>query len=118
MSAIDGIIILDPTFRPIITSHFQFHPPSYPLLHIDAFVQSFQRSQSSQSQSDEKSNQESNENGERESRKELDPILWVHVPGRLNQLDDGDWIWAGLCHVEKEGLRFLVPISQEGQSEL
>lgn len=38
---------------------------------------------------------------------ELEPVLWV------NTLGNG----AGLCHVEREGLRFLVPVGQEGAIE-
>ncbi|KAG6820168.1 hypothetical protein H0H93_004431 [Arthromyces matolae] len=34
--AIDGLIIVDNTGRPIIQSGFRATPPSYPLLHIDA----------------------------------------------------------------------------------
>jgi AP-3 complex subunit mu len=104
MAKIDGIIILDQNgydgllglskitsslqwndfSKPLISSHFVSHPPSYPSIHIDTFNHLLRRSRIDNTQ--------------------LEPVLWVSgISG------------AGLCHLEKEGLRFLCPVSQEGR---
>ncbi|WWD16046.1 hypothetical protein CI109_100471 [Kwoniella shandongensis] len=89
MTRIDGIIILDSNGKPLITSHFSTHPPSYPSLHIDAFNTARQRSIAQD--------------------KELDPVIWVNTLSRTG----GGMSGAGLCHLEREGLFFLVPVGQE-----
>ncbi|KAK8869688.1 hypothetical protein IAR55_000256 [Kwoniella newhampshirensis] len=89
MTRIDGIIILDSNGKPLITSHFSTHPPTYASLHIDAFNTARQRSSS--------------------LGKELDPVLWVNTLSRSG----GGMSGAGLCHLEREGLYFLVPVGQE-----
>ncbi|ORX40010.1 putative adaptor complex subunit medium chain 3 [Kockovaella imperatae] len=88
MTRIDGLIILDPIGKPLITSHFSLHPPTYPSIHIDTFnhlrKQSIARS------------------------KVLDSVIGV------NAIDnDGRELGTGLCWLEREGLKFLVPISEE-----
>ncbi|CAD6591025.1 MAG: hypothetical protein TREMPRED_005960 [Tremellales sp. Tagirdzhanova-0007] len=91
MTRIDGIIILDTIGKPLITSHFSTHPPSYPSVHIDAFNHALKLTQS--------------------SSEELDPVLWVNTLSRVN--GSMGMTGAGLCHVEREGLRFLVPVAHE-----
>lgn len=39
---------------------------------------------------------------------ELDPVLWVNALGRT-----GTGAGAALCHLERDGLRYLVPLSDE-----
>ncbi|ODN98475.1 AP-3 complex subunit mu [Cryptococcus wingfieldii CBS 7118] len=82
---IDGIIILDNNGKPIISSNFSSHAPSYPSLHIDAY------------------------NAARKRTAELDPVLWV------NTLDNGrtGMAGAGLCHSQRDGLCFLIPVGLE-----
>lgn len=61
---------------------------------------------------------------------EIDPIITVSVPASVAGVEEfdgledrnglgvtgtGAWVNTALCHVEKEGIRFLVPISQEGE---
>ena len=112
MARIDGIIILDSNgsvpqpqlvsfpdlssssclSKPLITSHFSTHPPSYPSVHIDAFNHAVKKS--------------------RASDNELEPVLWVNT---LSRSGGGiGMTGAGLCHVERDGLRFLVPVGHEG----
>ena len=45
------------------------------------------------------------------SNTDLDPILWVNTLSR-----EGMMVGAGLCHLEREGLRYLVPVGHEGGS--
>ncbi len=95
--------------RAIISSHFRGHPSNYPLLHIDAFNAALSRSLSSPTDGPSSSTRQNNE---------LEPVLWVNVPTNGmggGESGDGGWTSAALCHVEKEGLRFLVPISEEGE---
>ncbi|RXK35486.1 AP-3 complex subunit mu [Tremella mesenterica] len=94
MSRIDGIIILSPNGKPLISSHFSSHPPSYPNVHIDAYNHAVTRNGSI--------------SGQFGSSDEPRPILWVNTLVRGGGLGN-----AGLCHLEREGLTFLVPISQE-----
>ncbi|KAJ9119511.1 hypothetical protein QFC22_003219 [Naganishia vaughanmartiniae] len=175
MAAIDGLIILDSTGRAIISSHFRGHSASYPLLHIDAFNQALARSKphyATPSGSRAASSVTTSVGAVAHTVKdELDPVIWVTVPirsqdvdrvmkraavkrGKKRQLgmgygeasDDssasesdeeegdeemsgygqeadvyagdgqeigGGWQTVGLCHVEKEGMRFLAPLSHE-----
>ena len=112
MTRIDGIIILDTNGhvarysiachaetelcrKPIITSHFPTHPPSYPSVHIDAYNHALKSSSSSSP---------------------LPSVIWVNTLSRLGS--SHDWVGmggAGLCHLEREGLRFLVPVGHEGE---
>jgi hypothetical protein len=46
---------------------------------------------------------------------ELDPILWVSVPN-TSEHEEGAWMNTACFHVEKEGMRILVPVSQESES--
>jgi AP-3 complex subunit mu len=39
-------------------------------------------------------------------------VIWVNT---LNKTGMGG---AGICHIQREGLRFLVPVGQEGMSSL
>jgi hypothetical protein len=152
--ALDGLIILDPSGKPIITSHFHAHPPNYPLLHIDAYNAALSRRKPPYAGTA----------GVRGAgvgcaevvKDELEPVIWVSVPvGRTARVrrgkqkqklggagygsdseDDnsedeseeeeedlgdeeeeqipGTWTTAGLCHVEREGMSFLAPLSHEG----
>lgn len=104
MAAIDGIIILDPAGRAIISSHFRAQPQSYPLLHIDAFNAALAKSRSLEGTESTSSHSGTLSN-------DLDPIIWVNAP--MGGEAEGGWGSAALCHVEREGLRFLIPISQE-----
>jgi AP-3 complex subunit mu len=81
--------------KPIVTSHFPSHPPSYPSVCIDAFNHASQKHISDPSTS---------------TRGSLDPVIWVNT---LNKTGMGG---AGICHIQREGLRFLVPVGQEGAS--
>ncbi|KAE8541076.1 hypothetical protein D1P53_002430 [Cryptococcus gattii VGV] len=91
MSKIDGIIILDTNGKPIICSNFTSHPLSYATTHIDTFNEARKRALVSG------------------SGRGMDPVLWV------NTLDRGGigMSGGGLCHSERNGLYFLVPIGQE-----
>ncbi|OCF36507.1 AP-3 complex subunit mu [Kwoniella heveanensis BCC8398] len=89
MTRIDGIIILDSNGKPLISSHFAQHPPSYPSLHIDAYNTARKKALLDD--------------------EELDPVLWVNT---LNKGGSG-MTGAGLCHTMREGLCFLVPVGQE-----
>jgi AP-3 complex subunit mu len=105
MARIDGIIILDPNGyaspplpkltrrKPLITSHFASHPPSYAAVHTDAFNHELARVRASGEQV------------------KLEPVLWVNTlrKGASGTGASG----AALCHVERDGLRYLVPISDE-----
>jgi len=92
MTRIDGIIILDTNGKPLITSHFPLHPASYPSVHIDAYNHALKRA--------------------RIDGTELPQIVWVQHMAR------GGMSGGGLCHLEREGLRYLVPVGQEGKSEV
>lgn len=60
-------------------------------MHIDAFNHALKRS--------------------RADGVELEPIIWV------NTLLRGGMGGGGLCHLEREGLRYLVPVGHEGESQ-
>ena len=89
MTRIDGIIILDTNGKPLITSHFPLHPASYPSVHIDAYNHALKRA--------------------RVDNVEVPAIVWVQNMVR------GGMSGGGLCHLEREGLRYLVPVGQEGE---
>ncbi|WWC89889.1 uncharacterized protein L201_004818 [Kwoniella dendrophila CBS 6074] len=89
MTRIDGIIILDSNGKPLISSHFPLHPPSYPSLHIDSFNTARKKAITND--------------------EELEPVIWVNTLARGGSSMSG----AGLCHVQREGLFFLVPVGQE-----
>ncbi|KAL7424168.1 hypothetical protein Q5752_001754 [Cryptotrichosporon argae] len=94
---IDGIIIIDPAGRPLITSNFPAHPPSYPSIHIDAFNHALRKA--------------------RDAGAELEPVIWVNalarVAGEASASAGVAAVGAGLCHVERDGVRFLVPVAAE-----
>ncbi|GBE79230.1 clathrin adaptor mu subunit [Sparassis latifolia] len=79
--AIDGLIVLDSTGRPIVQSGFRGSPPAYPIFHIDAL---------------------NNALANAKRPEDVDPVL--PVP-HLN--DPG----SACCHVKRGELRFLCPIS-------
>ncbi|OXG85862.1 AP-3 complex subunit mu [Cryptococcus neoformans Gb118] len=91
MSKIDGIIILDTNGKPIICSNFASHLPSYATTHIDTFNAARKRALVGG------------------PGRGIDPVLWV------NTIDSGrtGMLGGGLCHSERNGLYFLVPIGQE-----
>ncbi|WWC60961.1 uncharacterized protein I303_103538 [Kwoniella dejecticola CBS 10117] len=89
MTRIDGIIILDSNGKPLISSHFALHPPSYPSLHIDSFNTARKKAMADD--------------------EELEPVIWVNTLAR----GGGSMSGAALCHVQREGLCFLVPVGQE-----
>ncbi|KGB79746.2 AP-3 complex subunit mu [Cryptococcus deuterogattii R265] len=91
MSKIDGIIILDTNGKPIICSNFTSHPLSYATAHIDTFNEARKRALVSG------------------SGRGMDPVLWVNTLERGGIGMSG----GGLCHSERNGLYFLVPIGQE-----
>lgn len=140
MSAIDGLIILDSTGKAIVSSHFRAHAVSYPLLHIDAFNAALQRSKARAATTNRQAGlatMRGRKNGSRGGSSgsgagssstivpELDPVLTVNVPAASSDhdasgggmlTDEGsNWVTAALCHVERESMHFLVPISQEGE---
>ncbi|OCH94324.1 clathrin adaptor mu subunit [Obba rivulosa] len=80
--AIDGLIILDATGRPIIQSGFRSNTPAYPLLHIDALNNAISKS----SRPD-----------------DVDPVLYVS--GASTEAS------SACCHVKHGELRFLSPVS-------
>jgi AP-3 complex subunit mu len=90
---------LNPTRKPLISSHFPQYPPSYATSHIDSFNHALKLSQTSPSSS-------------KSLSAELEPILWVNALSR-DAIGGVGMGGAGLCHVEKEGLRFLVPVGHE-----
>lgn len=118
MSKIDGIIILDTNgyvhlviisilwvsvvsnydmelrSKPIICSNFASHLPSYATTHIDTFNAARKRALVGG------------------PGRGIDPVLWV------NTIDSGrtGMLGGGLCHSERNGLYFLVPIGQEGEA--
>ncbi|WVQ78401.1 hypothetical protein IAT38_000487 [Cryptococcus sp. DSM 104549] len=99
MARVDGIIILDPNGKPLITSNFQSHLPSYPSLHIDAFNAARRKISTDK------------------RKEELEPVLWVNTLSSGGAAGGGGGrvglAGAGLCHLERDGLYFLVPVGQE-----
>ncbi|GMK59576.1 hypothetical protein CspeluHIS016_0801820 [Cutaneotrichosporon spelunceum] len=63
--------------------HFAHHPAAYPAIFTDAFNHELSRA--------------------RKDRRDLEPVLWVHSSGG----------GVALCHLERDGLRYLVPLSAE-----
>ena len=124
MARIDGIIILDtigcagnlpvPDVRsagtgsrpqltnrkPLITSHFAHQPPSYASVHVDAYNHHSKQASASSLLSE----------------TSLPAVLWVNTLTKAastsGQTGSGG---AGLCHVQREGLKFLVPLGEEGE---
>lgn len=91
--------------KPIITSHFPSHPPSYPSVCIDAF------NHAAKSQLSEPSSSSSRAT-------ELDPVLWANTLSKTGTNGTGHGMGmggTGICHLQREGLRFLVPVGQEGE---
>lgn len=150
MAAIDGLIILDSTGRPIITSHFRAHPSNYPLVHIDAYNQALARRKPSYADTGVTASVATS--CAQTVKDELEPVLWVTVPvggsgrvkrqrgkqmGNTGYADDSEsdadsesedeeyedqeqaatWQTVGLCHLEREGMSFLVPLSHESESQ-
>lgn len=88
--------------KPLITSHFPNHPPSYPSVCIDAFNHASLRHLAEPSSS---------------KQVDIEPVLWVNT---LSRAGGGAGMGvgmggAGICHIQREGLRFLVPVGQEGE---
>ncbi|TFY73547.1 hypothetical protein EWM64_g10465 [Hericium alpestre] len=81
--AIDGLIILEGTGRPIVQTGFRSVNPAYPLLHIDAFNSAVAKAKRIQ---------------------DVDPVLYVSQTYELGTP-------SACCHVEHGGLRFLCPVS-------
>ncbi|KAJ7087249.1 Mu homology domain-containing protein [Mycena belliarum] len=81
--AIDGLIILDNTGRPIIQSGFRSTSPAYPLLHVDAFNNTVPKSQ---------------------RQGDIDPVIYVPP---YNVADSP----SACCHVECGDMRILCPVS-------
>ncbi|KAF8845613.1 clathrin adaptor mu subunit [Paxillus ammoniavirescens] len=81
--AIDGLIILDASGRPIIQSGYTSFPPAYPLLHIDAV---------------------NNELSKASRPGIVDPVIYVS-PGI------GDPAGSACCHVEVGELRLVASVS-------
>ncbi|KAJ7477154.1 Mu homology domain-containing protein [Mycena galericulata] len=81
--AIDGLIILDNTGRPIIQSGFRSTSPAYPLLHIDAYNNSVPKSR---------------------RLGDIDPVIYVPP---YNVADSP----SACCHVECGDMRILCPVS-------
>lgn len=71
--------------KPLITSHFAGHPAAYPAIFTDALNHALSSA--------------------RMTGEELEPVIWV------NTLSSGGG--AALCHIERDGLRYLVPLSNE-----
>lgn len=147
MAALDGLIILDSTGRPIITSHFRAHPSNYPLVHIDAYNQALARRKPSYADTGVTASVATS--CAQTVKDELEPVLWVTVPvggsgrvkrgkgkqmGNAGYADDSEsdedseaevdeedegqaatWQTVGLCHLEREGMSFLVPLSHESE---
>ncbi|WOO77123.1 AP-3 complex subunit mu-1 [Vanrija pseudolonga] len=110
MARIDGLIILDPNGKPLITSNFASHPPSYPLIHIDAFNHAVASARAEVTEG------KGTANGASKSATalgvELEPVLWVNALGRIGPGGVGA-SGAALCHIERDGLRYLVPVSED-----
>ncbi|RSH93999.1 hypothetical protein EHS25_006652 [Saitozyma podzolica] len=105
MTRIDGIIILDTNGKPIITSNFPSHPPSYSAIHIDAFNHALKLRPDSGAGAALPGGYAG-----------VEPVIWVNTLSRTAGESVGMGVGmggAGLCHLEREGLRFLVPISHE-----
>jgi AP-3 complex subunit mu len=81
--AIDGLIILDNTGRPIIQSGFRSTSPAYPLLHIDAFNNALAKAP---------------------RPGDIDPVLYV-PPYNIADAP------SACCHVACGDMRFLCPVS-------
>nr|ODN87950.1 AP-3 complex subunit mu [Cryptococcus depauperatus CBS 7841] len=92
MTKIDGIIILDSNGKPIISSNFTSFPPSYASLHIDAFNVARKKALTVGGDS-----------------KSMEPVLWVNI---LDSARTG-MTGAGLCHSERNGLWYLIPVAHE-----
>ncbi|KAJ7638440.1 Mu homology domain-containing protein [Roridomyces roridus] len=81
--AIDGLIVLDNTGRPIIQSGFRLATAAYPLLHIDAFNTAVLKSQRAG---------------------DIEPVIYV---APFNVSDPP----TACCHVECGDIRILAPVS-------
>ncbi|KAJ6627399.1 Mu homology domain-containing protein [Mycena sp. CBHHK59/15] len=81
--AIDGLIILDNTGRPIIQSGFRSTSPAYPLVHIDAYNNAVPKSH---------------------RPGDIEPVIYVPP---YNVADSP----SACCHVECADMRFLCPVS-------
>ncbi|KAK7061349.1 MHD domain-containing protein [Favolaschia claudopus] len=81
--AIDGLIILDNTGRPIIQSGFRSTSAAYPMLHVDAFNNALPKSHRSG---------------------DIDPVIYVPP---YNVADSP----SACCHVECADMRILCPVS-------
>ncbi|KAG9317151.1 Mu homology domain-containing protein [Chiua virens] len=82
--AIDGLIILDTSGRPVIQSGYTSFPPSYPLLHIDML---------------------NNELSKASRAASVDPVICV--PPGIGDLSSG----SACCHVEMGELRLIASVS-------
>lgn len=80
--------------KPLITSHFAGHPAAYPAIFTDAFNHELAKARDPASRKD-----------GAKGRARLEPVLWVNSPGAN--------AGVALCHLERDGLRYLVPLSDE-----
>lgn len=138
MTRIDGIIILDTNgyvvyiharlsgsrarrshrSKPIIASNFPSHPPSYSAIHIDAFNHALKLSRSRSALNSNSNSHSGAGAGLPGGQNDVEPVIWVNTLSRTAGESVGMGVGmggAGLCHLEREGLRFLVPISHEGE---
>ncbi|TFK43309.1 Mu homology domain-containing protein [Crucibulum laeve] len=81
--AIDGLIVLDNTGRPIIQSGFRSTSTAYPLLHVDAFNSALSKASRPQ---------------------DIDPVIYVPA---YNNVESP----SACCHVSCGDIRFLCPVS-------
>lgn len=107
MARIDGVIILDPVgyvppagsadpSKPLITSHFGGHPVAYPAIFTDAFNHELSKARGSGQAAKER------------AKERIEPVLWVN-----SAANSAAGAGVALCHVERDGLRYLVPLSDE-----
>lgn len=86
--------------KPLITSNFTTHPPSYAAIHVDAFNHELSKQRAAIAAS-------KDQNSDSKSTS-LEPVIWVNSFSR-----SGGSGGSALCHMERDGLRYLVPISSE-----
>jgi AP-3 complex subunit mu len=85
--AIDGLIVLEPTGKPIVQTPFRAFSSAYPLLHIDAFNSAVLAAKRLQ---------------------DVDPVLYV------SSYENG--APSVCCHLHHNDLHFLCPVSRDGAS--
>lgn len=110
MARIDGIIILDSvgyvsprrstdTRKPLITSHFASHPASYAAILTDGFNHEYARAQAAESAG---------------ASGSVSPVFYVNALRRTGGVSSGAGAsGAAVCHLLRDGLRYLVPLSDD-----